>query len=391
MESRDGSFEEEYRGAVPGEVEMVAAPLADSIPSVVQAPSGDVPFAPVLSPQQSWETNLHTEGKALQAIQEWIPSVLESEPGTGAYDDLPWNREWLKRAMIVFDDPRSFWRLKAYAALHKEITRMEDLLEVGIRFGMSFALYIKRGDVRLFSDPTVSPLVLNTLAALYEPGFVDLPLIWGGPGGNAGQYVQYEGNLNNLLARPEAVAFVPMGGVPRYVAELYDETIVRRYVRGPSYQVSQFDKGAAFLYSRGGEEVFYTTDSVSNSEVNILLGTIPGAHPGNQTTLWPTPEVFESECEHMRGYLSEGALAILDYIRRDILEFHKYRWRTRSQWKEYFRVGCKKVYQAQIVPKSKDFKVGEELFARSYPVLWPDMEIADITLPEIFNPHSPRD
>ncbi|KAJ7606932.1 hypothetical protein DFH06DRAFT_947808, partial [Mycena polygramma] len=215
----------------------------------------------------------------------------------------------------------------------------------------------------------------------YQPGFEDLSLTWG-KGGAPAVYVQYEANLNNLLARPEAVAFIAMGGILRYVAELYEENLVYRFAQGPSLQVTQFDKGAAYLYLRGGEEEFYTTDQVSHSEVGILLGVLPGAHPGQLRTLWPTPELFESESPHMRGYLSEGAYAILENIRREIFVSHDPRWRTRAQWREYFRVGCKRIHEPAVVPSDKDFKDGEDLFRRSFPVSWLNMEIPDIILPE---------
>ncbi|KAJ6457203.1 hypothetical protein C8R47DRAFT_995798, partial [Mycena vitilis] len=191
---------------------------------------------------------------------------------------------------------------------------------------------------------------------------------------------QYEANLNNLLGRPQAVAFIGLGGVLRYVAELYEENLVYRFAQGPSLQVTQFDKGEAYLYTRDGEEDFYTTDGVSHSEVGILLGTLPGAHPGQERTLWPSPEVFENESPHMRGYLLEGAYAILENLRKDIFVRKAYRWRTRSQWKEYFRVGCKRVHEPDIIPSDGDFGRGEDIFKCSFPINWLNMEIADMKL-----------
>ncbi|KAJ6463804.1 hypothetical protein C8R47DRAFT_992408 [Mycena vitilis] len=338
----------------------------------------------------TWGAGFQTEDQALFAIRNWATFVTEPEPSFDEYECLPWNTEWLAKAMLVCEDARSMWRLKTYAAVRRDITRMEDLLEIAIRFGIPFSLYIKRRDVRCFRDSTVSPLSLNTLAALYQPGYEDLTLVWG-KGGAAGAYVQYEANLNNLLGRPQAVAFIGLGGVLRYVAELYEENLVFRFAQGPSLQVTQFDKGEAYLYTRDGEEDFYTTDGVSHSEIGILLGTLPGAHPGQERTLWPTPEVFENESPHMRGYLSEGAYAILENIRKEIFVRKAYRWRTRSQWKEYFRVGCKRVHEPDIIPSDNDFERGEDIFKRSFPINWLNMEISDIKLPEEFNPTLAQD
>ncbi|KAJ7793229.1 hypothetical protein B0H13DRAFT_1492518, partial [Mycena leptocephala] len=268
---------------------------------------------------------------------------------------LTWNKEWLAKAILVCDDERSYWRLKAYAAVYPGLTKIEELLEVAIRLAIPFALYIKRSDVRDFRDLNVSSLDLNTLGALYAPGYVDLPLTWTGVGGGPAAYNQYEARMGPLLARPEAVAFIGHGGVVRFVAEVYEENLVYRFAQGPSLQVSQFDKGEAVLLHRNGEGTFYTTDRVSPSEIYLLLGHIAGANPSADRTLWPTPEVFECESPHMRGYLSLGCHAILDNLRRDIIEFKRYKWRTYSQWKEYFRVGSKRIHEPKVVPKKRDF------------------------------------
>jgi hypothetical protein len=93
----------------------------------------------------------------------------------------------------------------------------------------------------------------------------------------------------------------------------------------------------------------------------------------------------------MRGYLSLGCHAILDNLRRDIIEFKRYKWRTYSQWKEYFRVGSKKIHEPKVVPKKRDFDEGVKLFERSFPIDWLEMEIADVVLPEKFEPRVQRD
>jgi hypothetical protein len=93
----------------------------------------------------------------------------------------------------------------------------------------------------------------------------------------------------------------------------------------------------------------------------------------------------------MRGYLSEGSYLILSNLRRDILERKRYKWRTYSQWKEYFRVGAKGDHEPKSIPKVKDFEAGMELIQRAFPINWLDMDIGEIVLPEVFEPHAQRD
>jgi hypothetical protein len=361
-----------------------------AVPEATSRQSREHPFSGP-SPVHTWEPGFQTEDQAREAIEAWAPDVVELIPVYGSYPGLVWNREWLKDAILVCDDERTYWRLKAYAVVFKGFTKFEEILEVAIRMALPFAVFIKRSDVRKFSDHNISPLDLKTLGALYTPGYVDLPLIWSGPGGGPAVYGQYEGRVGSLLRRPEAIAFVPMGGVCRFVAEVYDERIVYRYAQGPSLQVSEFDEGEARRIDRYGNSVFYTTDRVSNSEIYLLLGHIAGANSGADRTLWPTPEVFECECPHMHGYLSEGSYLILANLRRDIIERKRYKWRTYSQWKEYFRVGAKGDHEPKSVPKTKDFEAGAEMIKRVFPINWLDMDIGEIVLPEEFEPHAQRD
>ncbi|KAJ7813628.1 hypothetical protein B0H13DRAFT_2382333 [Mycena leptocephala] len=385
-------FVEEYSTAAAQGVGEIEEPPASSTPELVVArrDSGEHPFTGP-SPVQTWEPGFQTEEQARDAIEAWAPSVVELIPVYGSYRGLVWNREWLKDAVLVCDDERTYWRLKAYAAIFKGFTKFEELLEVAIRMAMPFAVYIKRSDVPNFVKQNISPLDLNTLGALYAPGYVDQPLVWTGPGGGPAVYGQYEGRVGSLLKRPEAIAFVPIGGVCRFVSEVYDEDIVYRYARGPSLQVSEFDEGEARRIDRLGGSAFYTADRVSNSEIYLLLGHIAGESSSADRTLWPTPEVFECESPHMRGYLSEGAHAILSNLRRDIIEKKRYKWRTYSQWKEYFRVGSKRIHEPKSIPRKADFEAGAEMIKRAFPINWLEMEIGNIILPEEFEPHAQRD
>ncbi|KAJ7917858.1 hypothetical protein B0H13DRAFT_2321929 [Mycena leptocephala] len=386
MESDEegGGFAEEYAAAAPPEIRE-GGEMSTPIEDVEERDSGDHPFSGP-SPTQTWEARFQMEEEARDAIEAWTPSVVELVPVYGSYPGLAWNADWLKEAVLVCDDERTYWRLKAYAAVFKGFEKFEDLLEVAIRLALPFAIFIKRSDVPKFSRHDVSSLDLNTLGALYAPGYIDLPLVWSGPGGGPVVYGQYEGRVGALLQRPEAIAFVPLGGVCKFVAEVYDKRIVYRYARGPSLQVSEFDEGEARRIERPDRAAFYTADRVSNSEIYLLLGHIAGSSTNADHTLWPTPEVFECECPHMRGYLSEGAYQILSNLRRDIIERKRYKWRTYSQWKEYFCVSAKRDHEPKSVPGAKDFKVGEEMIKRAFPINWLNMDIGDISIPEEFEP-----
>ncbi|KAJ7809444.1 hypothetical protein B0H13DRAFT_2385232 [Mycena leptocephala] len=179
-DNEGGDFAREYAAASTPEDGEVGDTPASAVPEVERRSSTDHPFA-----------------------------------GPSPFTDLTglfWNQEWLEGAILVCDDERTYWRLKTYAAVFKGFTKFEEILEVAIRMALPFAVYIKRSDVRKFSRQDISPLDLKTLGSLYAPGYVDLPLVWTGPGGGPAVYGQYEGRVGSLLSRPEAVAFVPLGG-----------------------------------------------------------------------------------------------------------------------------------------------------------------------------------
>ncbi|KAJ7829844.1 hypothetical protein B0H13DRAFT_1544397, partial [Mycena leptocephala] len=210
---------------------------------------------------------------------------------------LPWNMHWLNHAVLVCKDHRSLLRFKTYAAAFKELTKMEDILEMGIRFGISFQLYIPVNKAREFAGVEISSFERQTMAAMYAPGYVDPPIMWGNEG-PAANYDVYLVSLFRLLKLPHAIAFVGLGGILRFIAEVYDKDIVYRWVRGPSAQVTEFNRGHSIILPHGRDGTIYTTDQVSNRDIATLLGHVPGKHPSADTTLWPPPEVLESESGH---------------------------------------------------------------------------------------------
>ncbi|KAJ7919589.1 hypothetical protein B0H13DRAFT_1868349 [Mycena leptocephala] len=384
-----GDFYGEYREVERSEREDRELPASSSgsqaIPMAGIVPTGSSSVAAGPSPVHTWEPGFQTRDEAIEAITNWAPSITDDEPSIGPYDDLKWNVRWLSQAVLICKDPRSLLRLKTYATVFEGVTKIEDVLELGIRFGVSFELYIPVERVREFVESPLSPLAEATLAALYAPGYVDPPITWSVAGG-AANFGLYQGSLYHLLALPHAVAFVPKGGVCRFVAEVFDKNIVLRYARGPSVQVTHYNRGHSVVLPRGRDGSLYVTDQVSDREVSILLGHVPGKHPSADTTLWPPPDLMESESAHYTGYLSGGAYALLEDLRSKILEEHKFEWRTRAQWKTYLVKGSKGVYKPISVPKKQDFDAGRKLFARAFPEEWNQGDIADFEFPMKFQP-----
>ncbi|KAF8182721.1 hypothetical protein K438DRAFT_1767163 [Mycena galopus ATCC 62051] len=205
---------------------------------------------------------------------------------------------------------------------------MQDLLEQAIRYGLPFNLYMERSRVREFQDVICRAI----------PGEPKLLM------------ARHLANINGFLSRPETPNCIPRG-VIRFVAEVYCPDLVDHFARGPSLQVSEFNRGESRLFTLKGDETFWTTDHISQSQEGVLLGLIPGDLPATDC---PNPKLV---------------------------------WRTKSEWTTYFRggqTGKNRILDAEIIPSSKDFEEGPKLFEVSYPSNWSPILVKDMAFPEKF-------
>ncbi|KAJ6601841.1 hypothetical protein DFH09DRAFT_1302023 [Mycena vulgaris] len=312
----------------------------------------DVPSESSLAVVSGFHAPFESREQAVHVIQAYAPRITELEPLVGLYEGSNWNAEWINKSILVCSDARSLVHMKTYAACDDSIDKIEQVLDFALRFGLPFVIYTKMSDVRAFADRDVSALSKSTLDALYSPGYVDHPLAMNGQGGMA-LYEQYCRHLNNLLVCPHTVAFIGRGGILRFIAEYYNESLVDQFVQGPSQQGRH-----------------------STPRTN---------RPSKDAMLWPSQAIMESECSHMRGYISTGILWIFWNLKEDNLN-ENFAWRTRAEWKEYFRAGNRGTHTPSVMPSKEDFDAGNKLFDRCFPINWANMHLADTVLPEVFEP-----
>ncbi|KAK7022085.1 hypothetical protein R3P38DRAFT_3195479 [Favolaschia claudopus] len=317
MDSRgrnsEPSFEDEIfeitsasgRASTPMELDPPTAD--DDAPELERQPSGAAPF-PGSSTERIWDPfQYQTEQEAVSALARSAYRIVELEPAQGGYDNLAWTQKWFQQGVLVFEDDRTLLRLKTLVALYPlALNNIRTVLEYALRFGMPFEIYIPLAWADQFRDPNLSDLSRSLLPSVYGAGFTDQLMTWTGCG-EEHQYGAYLESLLRLLARPNAVAFVAMGGICKFIAETYAPDIVARFVKGPSAQVSEFAKGKTKRIDKGAHEGLYTTDQVSPVEVSMLLGHVKGKTAGSDKSLWPPPSILEKYCPHVRGYVSAGA------------------------------------------------------------------------------------
>jgi hypothetical protein len=382
-------LEEEFfdaTGSERGEAHSGEVQSAYRIPFQDARGNRGSPFSDPPSPREAWTSDFQTRDHALDAIKRLAPTILDIKPRQPAYGELNWDFTWLKHVFLVCSDSRTATRLKTLTAtLWPDLNRVEDVLEYALRFGMPFEVYTDLNRVNRFRNVNLSALERNTLPSVYAYGYGDQLMQWSG--GGEEQYRLYQGSLH-ILGRPNAVAFLGMGGLCKFVAEVYAPDLADRFARGPSHQVAEFVAGKQRWISVDGEAAAHSTDQVSPREVSILLGQVSGKRESDAVSLWPPLALLEKHCPHVRGYLSIGAYDFLESLRRKIVDEKKYEWKSNAEWKRVLRGSAKGKFVPAVVPTQANFDEMDDVLARSFPVDWGEVSLGKLGLPERFEPCS---
>ncbi|KAJ7177594.1 hypothetical protein C8R46DRAFT_1212341 [Mycena filopes] len=332
------SFEEEFH-SIKADEDMLTAPnspvASTSNLPVLYGAIGEK-FAPPSVPE-TWIPRFQTRQEAMAEIAAWLPKVIDKEPAQPAYGLLPWNLEWLRDAVLVADDERTILRLKAMVAVANRVVHIEDLLETALRYGMPFKLFVR---VNKVSDEAEESGSL-TEDALYVAGYVDPPMAWVG---SEKQWLVYRAGLHHVLDRPNAIAFLFMGGIFKFIAETFRPDLALLLAQGPSTQVTVHNKGETRILANAPGGGMWEADQANVGEVGMLIGAVVGKKPGVEVTLWPRQSTLDKASRHWRGYISKGA--------------------------------------------DEDFTIGKQLLKRSFPLDWQQANVADLILPEKFEPET---
>ncbi|KAJ7065962.1 hypothetical protein B0H15DRAFT_972268 [Mycena belliarum] len=279
---------------------------------------------------------------AIQGLTE-ILAPLDPPAEPQYADEFLWDLEWIDCTFLVLKDRRTHMHMKVYAACSGKSDVLE-ILTLALKFRLAFGIYVDSAEVRKFRSAKICALTRNTLGYLYAPGYIDVQLVYGL--GNEECYGAYIAKVGSLLSRPHAIAFIGMGGILSFVAQLYDPHLLFRFLRVPSLQVSEYQKGDQILHMVDGNEIFLIADSVSPSE-------------------------------NLKEEIMDG----------------RYKWRTRKQWVQYFRAGNlgKHAPTAGTIPSKADFQNAMTMVQSAFPLSWDRRRLRDIQVPEFFEPLAHRE
>jgi hypothetical protein len=133
---------------------------------------------------------------------------------------------------------------------------------------------------------------------------------------------------------------------------------------------------------------FYTADSMSEAEILILLGYLPGEDNDKDHSLFPTPKTFEEHSNHYRGMVGVGAAQLIKNMLKKAECNPK--WLTEAQWKAYLRPNNFGSYAPTHVPSIKDFDLVGEKIRHMFPINWQHIPLHQIRIPECFDPRATR-
>jgi hypothetical protein len=330
-----------------------------------------------------------SRSEAVKHLKEQLTRVTEVWPTRPERSDPAWNKRWINRAILVCKDPRTHIRLKLVANCYCDVENVEDILNAAWKLGLPFQLYVPESETKHFADWTISRMDELALPKLYGSGFTERFMTKAA--GPQAQYAAWLASASEVLRRPNAVAFIAEGGIVSEIAQIIDPSLIHRFAKGPSVQVTEFSKGDKFLQKDppGGEErQFFTADCVSEAEISILLRYIPGENSDLDRTLFPRQAMLEEYSDHFRGMIGAGALRILTNLVEKAERNPK--WMTDSQWKAYLRPNNFGLHAPTHVPSTEDFKEVGEKIRRAFPINWQNMPLRQLRVPEIFDTRAHR-
>ncbi|KAF8206728.1 hypothetical protein K438DRAFT_2013843 [Mycena galopus ATCC 62051] len=329
-----------------------------------------------------------TREAAVEKLSRWATTVLDLSQLDTSEQEPIWNLDWLRCSKIMSDHPQSMLLLKCAAAIGNfpDVTYM---LNAAIKHGIPFRIFVLQENVRnVWIADVMTTMEARSLRAMYAPGYTEIPLDYGT--GGAACYARYLRQVEELLRRPHAPALVALGGAASFIALAYDENLADRFRQGPSLQTSRFGGGEVRLEVYNGVESLYTAEQISDSEISVLCGHISRGNHQTDAYLWPLPRWIHEISEHWTGGWSTVFHSFMENLRVSIMDRRNYRWRSEREWRSYIRNGNRGAFMSDVV-KEAVFEEGNRLMKESFPLDWEGAALADLVLPEMYNPSTARD
>lgn len=272
--------------------------------------------------------------------------------------------------------------LRYWCNTDPELRSMEDVLYKALERGVQFIIAIREDDRSSFRKPEVKITELDRDAKKqYSADYRVPPLVW-----QTGPAFQddYLGHIVDILRRAHAGCFLFMGGpVVRITREFGGHKVLKKAMKGPSIQTTMHSSGGTDSDDKNVQYLIY--DTPSNAEVDFLLGRVPGNGPEQDLSLFPTLEMLEKGCANWTGEWTPQRDSVFTRITAD-LRASTPSLRSRREWIKFLRPPTFVAPEAKV--SNKDWLEARDMLFEVFGVDWNKKSIADISVPETFNPTS---
>ena len=193
-----------------------------------------------------------------------------------------------------------------------------------------FAIGIQAKDIEIFCPEKLSKMDCLLLRCTYEPGFIESTLELGSGPTFTDHYL---GKLADILQRPHTHTLIGLGGPASWIAWAYGDSLVQKFMMGPSLQVTFHEKG--YFDSKERKLVFKHCDELMPGELDLVFGHIHSRGSDHDKWVFPIPEVLDELCDHLSGEWNEKLEFIFQEIQKELMGCNA-QPRSWGDWRLFF-------------------------------------------------------
>ncbi|KAJ6449627.1 hypothetical protein C8R47DRAFT_999131 [Mycena vitilis] len=292
-------------------------------------------------------------------------------------DDLRWDTKFLDHAYLLIETPGVEVRLR-YLACASGAESAAEVLDLALSRCLPFKLAIRQSAVDLFRERALSSAERSVALAYFPVGSGEAPLQYGRGGPEFAN--EYNRRFLDLMRRPHMRRLASMGGVFGWIAWKTELGLVSDFMKGPSIQVTQFNRG----WNDGHQDdpLFVTCDEISFRDQETILGHVRDGQ--TERWVWPTESILLELCDHYSGEMTPDVDACLASIYTEVRKGEA-QARARSGWDKFFRRANRGALKPAHPKISRTELEAEEARMRSMFVdRWSTVKVRDMVMPGIF-------
>ena len=164
----------------------------------------------------------------------------------------------------------------------------------------------------------------------YEPGFVKSTLKLGSGPTFTDHYL---GKLADIFQRPHACALIGLGGPASWIVQAYGDSLVQKFMMGPSLQVTFHVK--EYFNSKERKPAFMCCDKLTPGELDLVFGHIPSGGGNHKKWVFPTPELLDELCDHWSSEWNEQLEFVFQEIQKELMGPNT-QPRSWGDWRSFF-------------------------------------------------------